>query len=100
MKKYLLFFFLFAAASASAHIVTETEEQAFTSVQPTPQISVNGGNIRIQGANGLCLEIYDITGKRIYSQQLDSPDKTVSPELPKGIYIVRIGKYTRKLALN
>lgn len=100
MKKYLLLLLVLAALPVSAYTVAETEEQAAVLVQPTPQISINGRTVRIQGANGLSLEIYDITGKLVFAQQVDSPDKTVTPELPKGIYIVRVGKHTRKLALN
>ena len=101
MKRYILLFFLTAAIPVSANMTADLDEVLKSEqVQPGPTITVGRHGIRIQGASGLKFEIYDITGKLVYSQQLDSPDKTIVPDVPKGVYIVRVGKYTRKLALD
>lgn len=56
------------------------------------RISVSGRNIRIQFAVGETLEIYDITGAKVGSYRIDSADKTINVILPKGYYILKVGK--------
>lgn len=65
-----------------------------------PTIEVRGKVLRITNAEGALLELYDLTGRQVIRMQVDSPDKTVSLNLRKGCYIVRVGKLTRKIALN
>ena len=61
---------------------------------------VRGNSLQVQHAQGAMLEVFDITGKCVYSQRIDSQDKTVHLSLGKGCYIVRVGKVTRKISLS
>lgn len=60
---------------------------------------VNGNSIRVQNALGETMEIYNITGVKIASHKIDTPDKTINPGLSRGCYIVKIGKTVRKISI-
>ena len=64
-------------------------------------ITVSGSSIRVKNADGHTLEIYGITGEKVYSQVIDSSSKIFElSQLQRGYYIVKIGKFTRKVYLH
>ncbi|MGI6241958.1 MAG: T9SS type A sorting domain-containing protein [Prevotella sp.] len=64
-------------------------------------ISVNREAVlRITGAAGQNLYIYNITGVRVMSLKIDGDDKSYSLNLPKGCYIVKVGKVVRKISIR
>ena len=63
-------------------------------------ISVNGSKIRVTGANGCTLSVYNVTGVRVMSVKIDSADKQYDLDLPKGCYILQIGKTVRKISIR
>ncbi len=64
-------------------------------------ISVNEESVlRITGAAGQELYIYNITGVRVMSLKIDGADKSYSLNLPKGCYIVKVGKVVRKISIR
>lgn len=105
MRKYLLHILL---AGMLFHIpgflravsVTELPEVELGEEIGTVQISVSGINVRVQNASGAVLEVYSITGVRVFSHKIDSNDKTVGlSSLGKGCYIVKVGKLARKISI-
>lgn len=46
------------------------------------------------------LEVYNIMGTRVYTRRVKAGTSTHVLSLPKGYYIVRIGKYSRKIAVK
>jgi len=66
------------------------------------QISVtNGSTIQVKNGEGEVLEVFSITGEKVYTQRIDSPSKSYElSNLPKGCYLVRVGKVTRKVYLK
>lgn len=64
-------------------------------------ITVHGTAIRVQNAApGSTMEVYDILGVKITSVQIDTADKTVTLNLPKGYYIFKIGDTVRKVVIK
>lgn len=61
---------------------------------------VYGQTARIVGGGGQMLEVFNLTGVRIIAFRIDSEDKTVSLNLPKGIYILKVGKVVRKVSIR
>ena len=59
---------------------------------------VSGQNVR-NGA-GQVLEVYNVTGVRVASFRIDGDDKTFALNMPKGIYILKVGKFVRKISLR
>lgn len=68
-------------------------------MQQEIQISLNGTSLRVIGAAGQTLEIYNVTGVRVFCSRIDSADRSFNLNLTRGCYIVRIGKFVRKISI-
>lgn len=58
------------------------------------------GVLRVTGAAGQALYIYNVTGVRVMSVRVDGADKSFALNLPKGCYIVKVGKVVRKISIR
>lgn len=63
-------------------------------------ISVKASRIHVTGAEGEIMHIYNVTGVRVMSVKIDGPDKFYDLNLPKGCYIVKVGRMTRKISIK
>lgn len=63
-------------------------------------ISVSGTVLHVSGANGQVLKVYNVTGVCLMSVRVDSQDKRYELNVPKGCYIVKIGKTVRKISIR
>lgn len=63
-------------------------------------ISVTGSILHVTGAAGENLYVYNVTGVRVKSIRIDSNDKRYDLNLPKGCYIVKVGKVVRKISIR
>lgn len=81
------------ANSNSAIEIIDVESQSVS-------ISVNSSSIRVVGANGQMLYIYNVAGVKIMSIKVDGSDRYYDLNLPKGCYIVKVGKVVRKISVK
>ena len=63
-------------------------------------ISVTESTIHVSGGAGQMLAIYDLAGVRVVYFKIDSAEKHFDLGLPKGCYIVKVGKVVRKIAVR
>jgi len=63
-------------------------------------ISVNGQWVVINGAQGQTLEVVSLTGRRVMTIKIESPAQRVELNVPRGCYILKIGKVVRKVAIQ
>ena len=63
-------------------------------------ISVNESTLQITGANGQVLHVYNVAGVRVMSVKVEGLDKRIELNLPKGCYIVKVGKVVRKISIK
>jgi len=83
-----------AKAEAAAMIeVIDTEIQNVS-------LSVNESVLHITGANGMVLHVYNVAGVRVMSVKVEGADKRIELNLPKGCYIVKVGKLVRKISIQ
>lgn len=81
--------------------VEEVQNSQVEMEQNQISISVSGSTIRVKNAEGQALEVYGITGEKVYTQNIDSASKSFElSHLQRGYYIVKIGKFTRKIYLH
>lgn len=64
------------------------------------RITVNGSSVRIIGGEAMNLEVYNVTGAKVLTRQIDSQDKTFSLSLPKGCYLFKVGTVVRKFSIQ
>lgn len=86
----------YAAEPAEA----ESMEKALDIDNISANIIVNGRQVRVTNAEGQELEVYNLTGTCVATIRIDSEDKTVNLNLPKGCYILKVGKIARKVSIR
>ena len=79
--------------ASNAIEILENEPQTIT-------INVRESAVQIAGANGETLYIYNVAGVRIKSIKIDGDDKRFELNLPKGCYILKVGKTVRKISVR
>ena len=67
-----------------------------------PSVVASSFNLRIKNAEGLILEVFSVTGQKVFTQKIESPSRSIdfSGTLQRGYYIVRLGKLTRKIYIG
>ena len=66
----------------------------------TISISVSESTLRVTGASGLMLTIYNVAGVHVHSFRVEGADRHYELNLPKGCYIVKVGKVVRKISIK
>ncbi|QYR10851.1 T9SS type A sorting domain-containing protein [Prevotella sp. Rep29] len=66
----------------------------------TITISVTESTLHVAGANGQMLQIYNVAGICVMNIKVEGADKRYELNLPKGCYIVKVGKVTRKISIR
>jgi len=66
----------------------------------TVTISIRESTLYVTGANGEMLEIYNVAGMRVMSIKVEGADRHYELNLPKGCYIVKVGKTVRKISIK
>lgn len=70
------------------------------SVEQEPEVTYSDGTLMISGAEGCTLEIVSLTGKKVLTVEITSPAQKIELNIPKGCYIVKVGKVVRKVSVR
>lgn len=104
MKKQLLIFSMAALLMCATPVSSKAADAEMAPVEQTIDeditISVNGQWVVINGAQGQTLEVVSLTGRRVTTVKIESPAQRVELNVPKGCYILKIGKVVRKVAIR
>ena len=100
MKKIFIISFTLAMALAPISVLAQSERDGIEVSVSGIQLSINSGNVRIAGANGEVMEIFNLTGTKVATIRIDSNEKTFALNLPKGCYLIKVGKIVRKISLQ
>lgn len=70
--------------------------------EPAVGITVkNQRTLYVTGANDQTLEVVSLTGKPVASVKIESPAQRIElNNLPKGCYVVKVGKVVRKISIG
>lgn len=83
--------------SAAPEYLAGVMEMAFDG---EPTISYSDGALNIIGGEGQTLEVISLTGKKVMTVAIDSPAQKIELNIPKGCYIVKVGKVVRKVSVR
>ena len=100
MKKIFIIALTLAMAFAPASMLAQTEREGIEVSMQGVTFNVRDGNVHIVGANGEVMEIFNLTGTKVASIRIDSADKNFALNLPKGCYLVKVGKIVRKISVQ
>jgi hypothetical protein len=63
-------------------------------------VTVNEQTVSVTGAQGKTLEVVSLTGKRVMSAKIEGPAQRFELNIPKGCYILKVGKVVRKITIR
>lgn len=63
-------------------------------------IAVSGQTVIVSGAQGETLEVISLTGRRVLTVKIESPSQRIELNIPKGCYLLKVGKVVRKVSLR
>ena len=102
MMKRILIISLAALLMGNVSVMAEKNIsiEIFTNDFQNIFISVNESTLRVVGASGQVLYIYNVAGVRVMSIKVEGADKRYELNLPKGCYIIKVGKTVRKISIR
>ena len=68
--------------------------------ESAPAMAVDGNIVSINGAAGMTLEVVSLTGRAVASYKIEGPAQRLELNLPKGCYILKVGKTVRKITVH
>ena len=104
MKKKTLFMAVFACALMAAPAVAAPMAMELGIAEqidePAPTISIEDNIVSIGGAAGMKLEVVSLTGRAVATYKIEGPAHRIELNLPKGCYILKVGKTVRKVTVQ
>ena len=104
MTKRLLIFSFIATLTLMAPQTVNASEAEMPAIEQTIDedivIKVSGQTVTISGAQGQTLEVISLTGRCVMSAKIESPTQRIDLNVPKGCYILKIGKVVRKVTVR
>lgn len=81
-------------------LASEMAASEFATEQSEPVISVQQSSVIVTGAVGETLEVVSLTGKSLMTVRIESPSQRIDLNVPKGCYILKVGKVVRKVTIR
>ena len=104
MKRLLVYAFSMAMLMIPASMLRASEMADFAieqqAIDEEISISISGQSVTVSGAQGETLEVISLTGKKVMAVKIESPVQRIEINVPKGCYILKIGKVVRKVSLH
>ena len=104
MTKRLLIFSFIATLTLMAPQTVKASDAEAPAVEQTIDedivIKIVGQTVTISGAQGQTLEVISLTGRCVMSAKIQDPVQRIDLNVPKGCYILKIGKVARKVTVR
>lgn len=98
VKNFYTIALAIALCFSSLSLYSQAERDGIEVSMSGITLSITASNVHITGANGEVMEIFNLTGTKVYAVRIDSNDKSFSLNLSKGCYLVKVGKIVRKIS--
>ena len=83
------------AAASEMESVSATEQ-----VEEQVEVSIEGQTAYVTGAQGQELVVVSLTGRQLLKVKIESASQRVELNIPKGCYILKVGKVVRKIQVR
>ncbi|MCR4592495.1 MAG: T9SS type A sorting domain-containing protein [Bacteroidaceae bacterium] len=100
MKKILFIILPLMLTIAPTFAMGMTDNDGVETSITAASINVNGNTVRVSNTNGEDIEVFNLTGTKITTIKTDTTGKTFTVNLPKGCYLLKIGKVVRKISIR
>lgn len=101
MKKIGLIILGFLLLVAPDTVLAENEQQeTIENTLSDVSIRVENNKVKIFGANGQVMEIFNLTGIKVATIRIENGEKSYNLNLPQGCYILKVGKIVRKISIQ
>ena len=91
--------FLSAALPLSAR-ASEMESVAAEQVDEQIDVAVEGQTVSVTGAQGKELIVVSLTGRQVMKVMIENAAQRIDLNIPKGCYIIKVGKVVRKIQVH
>jgi len=91
--------FLSAAVPLSA-TASEMELAAAEQVDEQIDVAVEGQTVSVTGAQGKELIVVSLTGRQVMKVMIENAAQRIDLNIPKGCYILKVGKVVRKIQVH
>ena len=88
--------FLPLSAMASSPDIALAAEQ----VDDQPEVSLQGQTVCVTGAQGSDLIVVSLTGRQLMKVRIESAAQHIELNIPRGCYILKVGKVVRKIQVH
>ena len=99
MKKIILLALPLALALSPISMVAQVEHESVEMTTSGITISVSGNVVHVSGASGEVMKVFNLTGVEV-ATRIDGADKTITLNIPKGCYLLKVGKLVRKIYIR
>ena len=103
MTKRLLIFSIAGLLTAFAPQKMLASEMEFAAVEQADEqieVTIEGGTAYVTGAQGKELVVVSLTGRQLMNVKIDGPAQRIELNVPKGCYILKVGKVVRKIQVR
>ena len=91
--------FLSATVPLSA-TASEIELAAAEQVDEQIDVTVEGQTVNVTGAQGKELIVVSLTGRQVMKVMIENAAQRIDLNIPKGCYILKVGKVVRKIQVH
>lgn len=106
MKNFIRYSIFVAMLAAAPMTISASDADAWYAMGVVDvaandvQIFITGSSLRIVGGQGMTVEVYNVTGVKVFVRHIDSNDQTFQAGLPRGCYMVKVGNTVRKVSIR
>lgn len=100
MKKIILLAFTLTLALSPISTMAQSEHESVETTTSGIAITVNGNVVRVSGASGEVMKVFSLTGAEVANVRIDGAEKSVTLNIAKGCYLLKVGKLVRKIYIR
>lgn len=103
MTKRILILTMAGFLSATVPLTVMASDMGLAAVEQIDEqvgVTVEGQTVNVTGAQGKELIVVSLTGRQVMKVTIESAAQRIDLNIPKGCYILKVGKVVRKIQVR